>query len=45
MGRGPSSGVAFPSPDAIEWFMDQILCKSLLVGLEGLPALCLGLLP
>ena len=46
MGRGPSSGVAFPSPIAIEWVMDQILCKGLLVGLaEGLPALCIGLLP
>ena len=46
MGRGPSSGVAFPSPIAIEWVLDQILCKGLLVGLaEGLPALCIGLLP
>ena len=46
MGRGPSSGVAFPSRIAIEWVMDQILRNSLLVGLaEGLPALCIGLLP
>ena len=38
--------MAFPSPIAIEWVMDQILCKGLLVGLaEGLPALCIGLLP
>ena len=46
MGSGPYSGAAFPSPFALEWVMDQILCKGWLVGLaEGLPALRIGLLP